>query len=81
MSCISEKYNDFHVVSIDYSDKLQKKFNPINIVYKPVKSNNEKISCYYSTDLSKANRNSCGTAEKVSHNVLLSVITAVNFLL
>ena len=66
--CISEKYNGFHVISTEYCDKLQKKFRPIDIIYKPVKSIDAKILCYYSTDLSKAYRNSCGeTAKKVSH--------------
>ena len=66
-SYISGKYNGFHVISIEYSDKLRKKFRPVNIIYKPVKLNDENILCYYSTDLSKAYRNSCGTVEKVSH--------------
>ena len=66
-SRISGKYNGFHVISIDYSDKLRQKFRPINIIYKPVKLNDENILCYYSTDLSKAYRNSCGTAGKVFH--------------
>ena len=68
LSCISEKYNGFHVISKGYCDKLWKKFRPIDIINKPVKSIDENILCYYSTDLSKAYGNSCReTAEKVSH--------------
>ena len=42
--------------------------NFVQSMCKPVKSIDEKILCYYSTDLSKPYRNSYGeTAEKVSH--------------
>ena len=37
-SCINEKYNDFHVIFIEYSKKLRKKFKPVDIIYKPLKS-------------------------------------------
>ena len=37
-SCINEKYNGFHMISIEYSKKLRKKFELIDIIYKPVKS-------------------------------------------
>ena len=53
-SCINEKYNGFHIISIEYSDKLRKKSRPINIIYKPAKPIDENILCYYSADLSKA---------------------------
>ena len=36
-SSINKKYNGFHVISIEYSKKLRKKFKSINIIYKPVK--------------------------------------------
>ena len=43
-SCINQKYNGFHVISIEYSKKLRKKiFKPIDITYKPVKSTEKKI--------------------------------------
>ena len=43
-SCINEKYNGFHVISIQYSKKLRKKFKPIDIIYRPVKSLENKDS-------------------------------------
>ena len=46
-----EKYNDFFVKWIEYSKKLRKKFKPIDIIYKPVKSPGKKIQCYYSQDI------------------------------
>ena len=42
-SCIN-KNNGFHIISIEYSKKLRKKFKPINIIYEPVKSPEKKIS-------------------------------------
>ena len=38
---------------------------PIDIVYKPVRKPNEEIKCYFSNDLSKANRNTCNRGEKL----------------
>ena len=52
-SCINEKYV-FHMISIKYSKKLRKTFESIDIIYKPVKSADEKVLCYYSTDISKS---------------------------
>ena len=43
-SCINEKYNGFHVISIQYSKKLRKKFKPIDIIYRPAKSPENKNS-------------------------------------
>ena len=81
-SCINEKYNGFQIISIEYSDKLTKKIWPIDIIYKPVKSIDEKILCNYSTDLSKAYRNSCGeSAEKISLGFAFKCCYCRNFLL
>ena len=67
-NCINEKYNSFHVISIEYSKKLRTKFKPINIIYKPIKSPEKKVLCFSSNDISKSYRNSCGaTSDKVSH--------------
>ena len=66
-NCINKKYNGFHVISIEYSKKLRKRFKPIDIIYKPVKSPEKQIQCYYPQDISKSYRNSCGNGEKLSH--------------
>ena len=82
LSCISEKYNGFHVVSIDYCDKLRKKFNPINIIYKPVKSHDEKISCYIIQLIYQKPTEILVELQKNFLTVMhLSAITAVNILL
>ena len=67
-SCINEKYNGFHVISIEYSKKLRTKFKPINIIYKPIKSPEKEVLCFCKNYISNSYRNSCGaTSDKVSH--------------
>ena len=67
-SCINEKYNGLHVISIEYSKKLRTKFKPINIIYKPIKSPEKEVLCFSTNDIPKSYRNSCGgTSDKVSH--------------
>ena len=67
-SCINEKYNGFHVISIEYSKKLRTKFKPINIIYKPTKSPEKEVLCFSTNDIPKSYRKSCGTtSDKVSH--------------
>ena len=51
--------------------KLRKKFKPIDIIYKPVKSPEKQIQCYYPQDTSKLYRNSCRDVEKLSHRFAL----------
>ena len=46
---------------------MSKKFKPINIIYKPVKSPGKKSSVVNSQDISKSYRNFCGDDEKLSH--------------
>ena len=52
-SCINEKYNGFHLILIEYNKKLEQKIKSIDIIYKPVKSREKNIQCYYSQDISK----------------------------
>ena len=34
-SCITEKYNGFQTISIEFARRDRKKFKPIGIIYKP----------------------------------------------
>ena len=79
-SCISEKYNGFHVVSIDYSHKLRKKFSPINIIYKPVKSNDENSYVIIQLIYQKPTEILVELQKKFLAYMHLSVITVVNIL-
>ena len=44
----------------------EKKIKPIDINYKPVKSPEKKVPYYYSQDILKSHRNSCGDSKKLS---------------
>ena len=56
-SCINEKYNGFHVISIEYSKKLRTKFKPINIIYKPTKSPEKEVLRFSTNDIPKSYTN------------------------
>ena len=49
-----EKYNGFTVVSIEYQRKDRKKFEPVDIIYKPTKNVKIEPLCFFSIDISKA---------------------------
>ena len=36
-SCITKKFNGFHIVSLEYGKMLKKKFRPVDISFKPIK--------------------------------------------
>ena len=53
-SCTKEKFNDFQV-AISFLAKGQKKeLQPVDIIYKPVRSQNEIIECFFSKNISAA---------------------------
>ena len=66
-SCITEKFNGFNIISIEYGKKLRGKFKPIDIIYKPVKKVDAEIKCYFLQDISRVYRNTCDKSEKLSH--------------
>ena len=37
-SCITEKSNGFHIVSLEYGKKLRKKFRPVDVILKTIKT-------------------------------------------
>ena len=47
-SCLSEKYNGFQIIFIEYARKQRKNFKPIDIIYKPTKYIEIEPLCYYS---------------------------------
>ena len=42
---IIEKFNGFNIVRIEFERKLRQKMSPIDIIYKPVKKEDEIIEC------------------------------------
>ena len=66
-SCITEKYNGFHIVRLEFAKKLTQKFVPINIIYKPIRKCKEIISCYFSSKLNLAFRSIFSENSKTRH--------------
>ena len=52
-SCITEKYNGFQTISIEFARKEKKTFKPIDIIYKPAKNPEITPLCYFTQDISK----------------------------
>ena len=69
-SCLSEKYNGFQVISIEYARKQRKNFKPIDIIYKPTKHQEIERLCYFSDNISNAYTNfySKPNKNKRAHN-------------
>ena len=49
--CIFEKFNSFNIVRLEFDRKLRQKMLPINIVYKPVKTETENIDFFFLGEL------------------------------
>ena len=55
-ACIIEKFNGFSIVRIEFDRKLRQKMSPIDIIYKPVKKEDETIECFFSSRMNLAYR-------------------------
>ena len=53
-SCLIEKYNGNTVIRNEYEKKGRKNFEPLDIIYKPIKDLETEPLCYVSTDISFA---------------------------
>ena len=56
LSCIIEKFNGFSIVKLEFDRKLKQKMAPIDIIYKPVKKEDEIIECFFSLQMNLAFR-------------------------
>ena len=65
-SCVKEKFNGFIVVRIDFDQKIRQKFSPIDIIYKPVKNQNEIINCYFTDKIHLAYRTTYSDSSKTN---------------
>ena len=66
-SCITKKYNGFHIVRMEYAKKLIQKFCHIDIIYKPVRKYTKIINCYFSIKLNYAFRSTFRKNSKKMH--------------
>ena len=65
--CVKEKFNGFIIVRVDFDQEIQKDFSPIDIVYKPVKKENETIDCFFTDKIHLAFRTTFTEGEKTKH--------------
>ena len=78
-SCVKEKFNGFIIVRVDFDQKLQKDFSPIDIVYKPVKEENETIDCFFTDKIHLAFRTTFNEGEKTKHTYAFRCYYCTNF--
>ena len=64
---ITEKYNGFHIVRLEFAKKLTQKFVPIDIIYKPVRKCTEIINCYLSSKFNLAFKSTFSENSKIRH--------------
>ena len=64
-SCITERYNGFQTLSIEFARKEKKTFKPIDIIYKPAKNPEITPLCYFTQDISKAYINFYNVKDKM----------------
>ena len=66
-SCITEKYNGFQTISIEFARRERKNFKPIDIIYKPTKSPEITSLCDFTQDISKAYINFYNVKDRTNH--------------
>ena len=50
-ACIKEKFNGFNIAGPTLSKKEKKDLFPIDRIYKPVRSREEIVECFFSTEV------------------------------
>ena len=63
-SCIRNKFNGFNAAATYLENKIKRDLHPIDIIYEPVRNQNDVIKCYFSTDIKLAYR---GRAPKIKN--------------
>ena len=66
-SCIFETFNGFNIVRLELDRKLRQKMSPIDIIYKPVKKEDEIIECFFSVKIHLAYRLTFSENKKIRH--------------
>ena len=66
-SCITEKFNGFQIIRMEYEKKVRNKFLPIAIIYDPGKSETQKVNCFSSNKVQLAFRGTFYDGKKIKH--------------
>ena len=57
-ACVIERFNGFTIVRLEFDNKVRQNFTPVDIIYKPVKRENEILNCFFTEKLHLAYRTS-----------------------
>ena len=78
-SCMRNKFNGFNVVAPYLENKIKKDLRPIDIIYEPVRNQNDVIKCYFSIDIKLAYRARAPKKNKMVNNVPHECYYCVSF--
>ena len=67
-SFLTEKFNGFFIVRMEYDKKKKTKFLPIDVIHKPVKDQKMTINCYFLTHRHLVYRSTYNDANKTKHS-------------
>ena len=66
-SCVIEKLNDFNIIRVEFSKTIRQTYQPIDIIYNPMRKLGEIINCYFSERLNLAFHASFSGGTKIKH--------------
>ena len=78
-SCIIEKFNGFNIVRIEFERKWRQKMSLINIIYKPVKKEDEIIECFFTSQINLAYRSIFSENQKIKHSTAYQCYFCSNY--
>ena len=78
-SCIFEKFSGVNIVRLEFDTKLRQKMSPIDIIYKPVKTETENIECFFSKRINMAYRTTFNENEKIRHGTAFQCYFCSNY--
>ena len=66
-SCLKIKFNGFEILKKKVSSKISTNYYPVDILYQPVRNEDEVVKCFVSSDMSKSFRYSFTSENSVRH--------------
>ena len=55
-SCVEERFNSFEIIRHMFEKEQKEKFQPVDIAYKPIKSIEQNIECFFTDEIHLAYR-------------------------
>ena len=78
-SCVTKKFNSFHIATLEYGKKLRKTFKQIDIIYNPVKKSEDRVNCYFSRELHLVYRSTYTEGDVIKHSTAFQCYYCNNF--